>query len=79
MTLKTVLVAGATGLVDVLVGAGLASSRRAARTFLSEGAVYLNNRRQSEDRPLGLTDFLHGRLLIVRRGKASHHVVRLRS
>ncbi|QPK84285.1 tyrosine--tRNA ligase [Corynebacterium qintianiae] len=57
-------------IVDLLVGAGLADSRGAARRSLKEGGVYANNNRiESEEWAPGDDDFLHGRWLVLRRGK----------
>ncbi|MHB1534267.1 MAG: S4 domain-containing protein, partial [Acidimicrobiales bacterium] len=69
------LAGGSLGLIDALVRTGLAPSRGAARGFVSRGAVYLNGRREAAERPLGLGDALHGRFVVLRRGKASQHVL----
>jgi len=56
--------------VDLLVACGLADSRSAARRTVSEGGCYLNNQRVSDvaAKP-GDADLLHGRWLVIRRGK----------
>ncbi|KQH79042.1 MULTISPECIES: tyrosine--tRNA ligase [Mycobacterium] len=58
------------GIVDLLVASGLSESRKAARRTIGEGGVSVNNIRVSSDewspQP---TDFLHGRWLVLRRGK----------
>ncbi|MCT1412991.1 tyrosine--tRNA ligase [Corynebacterium sanguinis] len=57
-------------IVDLLVGAGLADSKGAARRSIKEGGVYANNERvESEDFVPASEDFLHGRWLVLRRGK----------
>ncbi|EEI17775.1 tyrosine--tRNA ligase [Corynebacterium lipophiloflavum] len=57
-------------IVDLLVGAGLADSKGAARRSIKEGGVYANNERvESEDFVPAADDFLHGRWLVLRRGK----------
>lgn len=60
------------GIVDLLVASGLSESRKAARRTIGEGGVSVNNIRVSSDewspQP---TDFLHGRWLVLRRGKRS--------
>jgi tyrosyl-tRNA synthetase len=61
--------------VDMLVASGLAGSRRAARQLLSEGAISVNGRRIDENHRLDLSDALHGRWIVLRRGKASQHVL----
>jgi tyrosyl-tRNA synthetase len=65
------LAAGLT-LVDALVRAGLAASKSDARRQIEGGGVYVNNRRQTEDRTLGSVDALHGRFVLLRRGKRQH-------
>ncbi|GAA3514048.1 tyrosine--tRNA ligase [Corynebacterium pilbarense] len=61
---------GETTIVDLLVGAGLADSKGAARRSIKEGGAYVNNVR-IEDEAWAPTedDFLHGRWLVLRRGK----------
>jgi tyrosyl-tRNA synthetase len=61
-------------LVEVLVRTGLASSKGDARRHIAAGAVSVNNRREGEDRSLSRTDALHGRWVILRRGR-QHHVL----
>ena len=60
---------------DALVRTGLASSRGDARRQLEGGGVYVNNRRQALDRPLGRDDVIAGRFVILRRGKAQQRVL----
>ncbi len=60
---------GACSLVDALIRTGLATSRGEARRHLSAGGIYVNNRRQPEDRPVGPEDALHGRFVVLRRGR----------
>jgi tyrosyl-tRNA synthetase len=67
---------GALLVTDALVRTGLASSKSDARRQLAGGGVYLNNRRQNEDRPIGPDDVL-GRFVILRRGKREQHVLRV--
>jgi tyrosyl-tRNA synthetase len=58
--------------VDALVATGLADSRSAARRTVSEGGAYVNNVRVSEaDSPLPEAALLHGRWLVIRKGKRS--------
>jgi len=61
---------GETTIVDLLVGAGLADSKGAARRSIKEGGAYVNNVR-IEDESWAPTDndFLHGSWLVLRRGK----------
>ena len=59
-------------LVELLVRTGLAASKGEARRQIEGGGVYLNNHRQPEDRSLGRGDALHGRFVMLRRGKRQH-------
>jgi tyrosyl-tRNA synthetase len=59
-------------LSDALVRTGLATSKSDARRQLQAGGVYVNNRRQSEDRALAGADVIGGRFVILRRGKTQH-------
>src|ERR1700757_5257160 len=58
------------GIVDLLVASGLSQSKGAARRTIAEGGVSVNNNKIDDEewvpRP---TDFLHGRWLVLRRGK----------
>jgi tyrosyl-tRNA synthetase len=65
------LKAGASAtIVDLLVASGLAASKGAARRTIGEGGVSVNNVKIDADewspQP---ADFLHGRWLVLRRGK----------
>jgi tyrosyl-tRNA synthetase len=67
--------AGGAALVDLLVAAGLARSKGDARRLVGGGGIYLNDQRQEDDRPVGEGDLLHGRFLVLRRGKRARHLV----
>jgi len=55
---------------DLLAGAGLVASKSAARRVIAEGGVHLNNRRVTDDAEIPtVADLLHGRFLVLRRGK----------
>jgi tyrosyl-tRNA synthetase len=57
-------------ITDLLVAAGLSASKGAARRTVGEGGAYVNNVRiESEDWVPQESDFLHGRWLVLRRGK----------
>jgi tyrosyl-tRNA synthetase len=66
---------GGLSLVEALIRAGLASSRGDARRQLAGGGVYVNNRRAPADRPLTRADALHGRFVVLRRGRTQHVLV----
>jgi tyrosyl-tRNA synthetase len=58
--------------VDAFVATGLANSRSAARRTVAEGGAYVNNVRVSDpDDPLPASALLHGRWLVLRKGKRS--------
>ena len=60
----------ADGIGDLLVATGLAKSKGEARRTLSEGGVYVNNQRvDSDDWAPTAGDYLHGKWLVLRRGK----------
>ncbi|MGI5505918.1 tyrosine--tRNA ligase [Lentzea sp. CA-135723] len=66
-------------IVDLLIASGLAESRGAARRTVNEGGAYVNNAKVTDEewKPAS-SDLLHGRWLVLRRGKrnnASVHVV----
>ena len=67
-------------LLDVLAEGGVASSRSDARRALEQGGIYLNAQRVDDlARRLTVEDALHGRFLVLRKGKKSYHLVRLLS
>jgi tyrosyl-tRNA synthetase len=58
--------------VDLLLRTGLVDSKSAARRAVVEGGVYLNNRKVADPEAMLETgDLLHGRWVVVRRGKRS--------
>ncbi len=63
---------GLTPVVDLLAASGLSPSKSAARRAVAEGGAYVNNVRvaDAEARPAP-SDLLHGRWLVLRRGKRS--------
>ncbi|MDI5963057.1 tyrosine--tRNA ligase [Streptomyces sp. SL13] len=64
--------------VDLLVRTGLAPSRSAARRTVKEGGAYLNNVKVAdEDAVPADSDLLHGRWLVLRRGKRNLAAVEL--
>ena len=57
-------------ITDLLVASGLSNSKGAARRTIGEGGAYVNNLRiDSEEWVPQPSDFLHGRWLVLRRGK----------
>ena len=64
-------------LVDALVTSGLVPSKGRARTTITQGGTYVNNRRVADpDARLGPADLLFGRYLILRRGQRDYHLLR---
>jgi tyrosyl-tRNA synthetase len=61
--------------VDVLAATSLAKSKGEVRR--TPGGFYVNQVALAErvDEPIGAGDLRHGRFLLLRRGKASHHLV----
>jgi tyrosyl-tRNA synthetase len=56
--------------VDLLAATGVVDSKSAARRILKEGGGYLNNKKvESEDFTPSKADLLHGKYLLLRKGK----------
>jgi len=70
----TVAVSAGEMLVDTLVAAGLASSKREARTFIESGAIHINGERV-ETADISLDQVTFGTHLVLRRGKKHYAVV----
>jgi tyrosyl-tRNA synthetase len=61
---------GPDAITDLLVASGLSASKGAARRTIAEGGVSVNNERiDSDEWAPQPSDFLHGRWLVLRRGK----------
>jgi tyrosyl-tRNA synthetase len=64
--------------VDLLVAAGLVDSKGAARRTVKEGGAYVNNAKiADEEWQPAASDALHGRWLVVRKGKRNTAAIRL--
>jgi tyrosyl-tRNA synthetase len=64
-------------LVDVLVRTGLATSKGDARRTIEQGGVYVGGEQVSApDRGISRADLVGGRYLLLRRGKATYHLLR---
>ncbi len=64
--------------VDLLVEVGLAPSKSAARRTIKEGGAYVNNTKVAdEDETPATADLLHGRWLVLRRGKRNLAAIEL--
>jgi tyrosyl-tRNA synthetase len=65
-------------LVDLVARTPLAESKRRARELVSTGAIHVNGREVRDPATvLGPDDVLHGRYVVLRRGKKSYQVVTL--
>ncbi|MEN2769166.1 tyrosine--tRNA ligase [Ornithinibacillus xuwenensis] len=65
------------GLVDLLVNAGISSSKRQAREDITNGAIYINGERQQAlDYVVSDSDRLEGKFTIIRRGKKKYFLIR---
>ena len=62
-------------LVALLVETGLATSNGDARRSIAGGGISLNDERVAEPRELLPTDLLHGRYVMLRKGKRQRHLV----
>ncbi|HUR49857.1 MAG TPA: tyrosine--tRNA ligase [Acidimicrobiales bacterium] len=63
-------------LVDALAGP-LVKSKAAARTTISQGGAYVNNRREEDvDRKLATSDLIADKYILLRRGKREQHLLR---
>jgi tyrosyl-tRNA synthetase len=63
---------------DLMAASGIVASKSAARRAITEGGAYLNNAKvTAEDAAPAESDLLHGRYLILRRGKRTVGAVRV--
>jgi tyrosyl-tRNA synthetase len=60
---------------ELLTRCELASSKGEARRFIEQGGVYVNNARIDAEAPLTLSNVLHDRYLVLRRGRRQMHLV----
>ena len=55
---------------DLMAASGIVSSKSAARRAIDEGGAYLNNVKVTDEKAVpAAEDYLHGRYLVLRRGK----------
>jgi tyrosyl-tRNA synthetase len=65
------------GIVDLLAGSGLCPSKGQARKDIEGGGIYVNNVRVGEiTRAVATADLLHGRYVLLRKGKKNYLLVR---
>jgi tyrosyl-tRNA synthetase len=60
---------------DLVTRTELASSLSEARRFVEQGGVYVNNVRVGDGATVGPSQLLHGRYVILRRGRRQMHLV----
>ncbi len=66
-----------TGLIDLLLAAQAAPSRRQARQDIESGAVHVNGEKQTGiDTVLRKEHRLHGKYIVLRRGKKNYYLVK---
>ncbi len=69
---------GGVGIVEFLADHGVLKSRGEARRAVEQGGIYLNSERVADvARAVTPADALHGRFVVIRRGKRNYHLVRL--
>jgi len=73
----TIARAQLTDTVGVLVSIGMAPSKSDARRTLASGGFRANGVVLGDDADLASVDLLHGRFLLLRRGKTSYHLVEI--
>jgi tyrosyl-tRNA synthetase len=61
--------------IDLLVSAGLVASKGEARRTIGQGGAYANGQRLEETSVVTTEALLHGRYLLLRRGKRSYALV----
>jgi tyrosyl-tRNA synthetase len=61
--------------VGLLVGSGLSTSNGDARRTLAQRGIVANGRRLEPDSEITPADLLHGRYLLLRKGRSTYHLV----
>jgi tyrosyl-tRNA synthetase len=74
---RQVLADGSLTIVDALAASGLAASKGEARRLVSQGGVYINNRREADAaRALTAADLASETMLVLRSGKKKYALLR---
>ncbi|MBT1002780.1 tyrosine--tRNA ligase [Paenarthrobacter sp. DKR-5] len=69
---------GQLGIIELLVASGLAKTNSAARRTVAEGGAYVNNEKVTDpEAVIDDTRLLHGRFLLMRRGKRTLAMVQV--
>ncbi|HXD32910.1 MAG TPA: tyrosine--tRNA ligase [Pyrinomonadaceae bacterium] len=65
-------------LSELLATSGVASSKADAKRLIQSGAVSLNNRRIADPRAtISLSEFVDGKILVLRKGGRTYHVIKI--
>ena len=75
--LEQILNGDAAALIDLLVLTGISSSKGEARRLIQSGGVSVNNRRVAELQSIPLSQFIDGKILVLRKGAKNYHLVKL--
>ena len=75
---KSALEGAGKPLADLLVDTGLTRSKGEARRLIKNGGVYVNNAKASGDAAVTLGDAIDGAFVVLRKGKKTYHLVRVR-
>jgi tyrosyl-tRNA synthetase len=74
----TVLEGDGLPVLDLLTSTGLVKSKGEGRRAVSEGGIYVNNRRIGDpNQVVGVSDTIDGNYIVIRRGRRNYHLVRL--
>ncbi len=72
-TLETVRIKGSKAIIDLLVESNLAQSNREARTFITQGAVAINDQKvDAFDHVVDQSQTYHDTYVVIRRGKKKY-------
>jgi tyrosyl-tRNA synthetase len=74
---RSVLDGEGAAVLNMMVDVGLFASRSQARTAITQGGAYLNNKRiESPDAVVSRDDLLEDRYVVLRKGRRDYHLVR---
>jgi tyrosyl-tRNA synthetase len=74
---RTLLDGAGQSVVTALVEVGLCGSRNQARSAITQGGAYVNNRRVADvEATIRRDDLLEGRYVVLRKGRRDYHLVR---
>lgn len=73
---KVLLEGSGAPLADILAETSLANSKREAKEHLANGAISVNGEKAAADATLTTRDLLHGRTILLRRGKKNWHATK---